>query len=139
MNESDTKYTESAGGVVINVEGEIALVKNGPSFWGFPKGHIDAGEDALGAAKREIAEETGLKDIVLVRDLGAYERMGGLAMDERKKIYMFLFTTDEKVLAPTDPHNPEARWVPVGQVGDMLTNSVDKEFFLSIIESLDRQ
>ena len=133
--------TESAGGIIQNNHGEIALVLNGIDFWGFPKGHIDPGEDALTAAKREILEETGLKEIVLVKDLGSYGRYkgttdGGDDMSEYKKIYMFLFTTGELSLVPTDPHNPEARWIPVGQVERKLTSPKDREFFKSIAGSL---
>jgi 8-oxo-dGTP pyrophosphatase MutT (NUDIX family) len=137
----DMRKTECAGGIVMNIMGDIAMVKNGPDFWGFPKGHIDPGEDLLAAAKREIAEETGLIDIVLVRSLGSYERYkgmpdGGDDTSELKKIHMFLYTTDESLLAPIDPHNPEARWVPVAAVGDMLTSPTDKEFFLSVASHL---
>ena len=31
------------------------------NFWGFPKGHIEAGESEHAAALREIREETGLE------------------------------------------------------------------------------
>ena len=127
----------------MNEKGEIVLVKNGPSFWGFPKGHIDVGENAFEAAKREIAEETGLQDITIIRDLGSYGRYkgmptGGDDTSEYKTIHMFLFVTKEKALAPTDPSNPEARWVPVAQVGEMLTHPKDADFFRSVHVILSR-
>ena len=127
--------TRSAGGVVVNARDEVALVLNGPNFWGFPKGNIDPGEDALTAAKREIYEETGLQDIDLVRDLGSYERPGGIGYGELKTIYMYLFTTTEidEVLTPVDEDNPEARWIAKSEVADLLTNPIDADFFKSIV------
>lgn len=35
-------------------------------YWDFPKGHLEEGEGLKEAAKREIEEETGLKDIKFV-------------------------------------------------------------------------
>src|SRR5688572_23755451 len=34
-------------------------------FWDYPKGHVEKGEDDLAAAVRELAEETGLRDVAL--------------------------------------------------------------------------
>jgi len=34
--------------------------------WDFPKGHLEKGEDDLTAARRELREETGIKNIKLV-------------------------------------------------------------------------
>lgn len=127
------KETVSAGGIVLNGRGEVALVKNGPDFWGFPKGHVDPGEDTLTAARREVTEETGLVHATLLLDLGSYRRMGGREMAEPKLIRMFLFSTEEEKLTPTDPGNPEARWVTIDQVSEMLTNPKDREFFESVV------
>ncbi len=129
--------TEAAGGIITGAHGKIVLVRNGPDFWGFPKGHIDKGEDALSAAKREIREETGLRDLTLVKELGSYRRykgtpQGGDDTSEHKTIHMFLFTTEEERLAPTDAGNPEARWVPPELVEGMLTHPKDKEFWKGI-------
>ncbi len=129
--------TEVAGGIITNSSGGVALVRNGPDFWGFPKGHIDEGEDALGAAKREIEEETGLQNITLVKELGSYGRykgtpLGGDDTSEHKTIHMFLFRTEEEKLAPKDSSNPEARWVVPELVGEMLTHPKDKEFWRSL-------
>jgi ADP-ribose pyrophosphatase YjhB (NUDIX family) len=50
----------SAGGVVVNRKGEVALIRQGKS-WTFPKGRLEAGEAIHQAARREVREETGLR------------------------------------------------------------------------------
>src|SRR5229473_1764344 len=109
------KKTRSAGGVFTNSEGKVLVVSQRGTSWSLPKGHIDRGESALVAAKREIYEESGIRDLELIRELGTYERHrigvdGGDDRSELKVITMFLFRTSEKSLRPVDPDNPEARW-----------------------------
>ena len=131
------KKTHSAGGVVANSEGKVLMVSQHGTSWSLPKGHIDSGEEALDAARREIYEETGIRDLELIRELGTYERHkigvdGGDDRSELKAITMFLFRTKEKSLRPVDPDNPEARWVEKGRVALLLTHEKDKEFFRRI-------
>jgi len=131
---TNKRKSRSAGGVVLNRRGEVLVVSQKGTSWSFPKGHVDPGEDDLTAAKREIYEESGVKQLELQGDLGSYQRHriatdGGEDTSELKTIQMFLFTTTEDALAPVDPENPEARWVPQDQVADLLTHAKDKEFF----------
>jgi 8-oxo-dGTP pyrophosphatase MutT (NUDIX family) len=60
----------SYGAVIFKMKGEeplFLLVKSKRSErWGFPKGHIEEGETGIGAAEREIFEETGIKDLRFV-------------------------------------------------------------------------
>ncbi len=51
---------EQAGGVVLTDGGEAVLRRAKDGAWVLPKGHIEGGEAAHGAAVREVAEETGL-------------------------------------------------------------------------------
>jgi 8-oxo-dGTP pyrophosphatase MutT (NUDIX family) len=131
------RKTRSAGGVVIDTEGRVLVVSQRGTSWSLPKGHIDPGESALAAAKREIYEESGIRDLKLIRELGTYERYkigvdGGDDRSELKAITMFLFRTSERVLRPVDADNPEARWVERSEVAPLLTHEMDKRFFLGV-------
>jgi len=135
------KHTESAGGVVLNKKGQVLVVNQNGDSWSLPKGHIDAGETALSAAKREIWEETGVKELSLIQSFGSYRRSkigvrGGEDKTEMKTIHMFLFETSQEKLNPRDPRNPEACWVDKSKVADLLTHRKDREFFLGILKEL---
>jgi ADP-ribose pyrophosphatase YjhB (NUDIX family) len=137
-----TLHTESAGGIVLDASGRVLLVSQYGTSWSLPKGHIEAGEDALSAARREIYEESGVSNLELVRELGSYSRPrigrdGGVEESELKTIHLFLFHTTQTALAPVDADNPEARWVEPRRVAEMLTHPKDKEYFLSIIENVE--
>ena len=135
--------TESAGGVVLNRAGQVLIVNQKGTSWSLPKGHVEEGEDALAAARREIHEESGVTDLVYEGECGSYGRYkigadGGEDESEFKTIRMFLFTTVQSVLKPTDGDNPEARWVERGEVAAYLTHPKDRQFFLSVLERLDK-
>lgn len=137
----DMKKTFTGGGVVIGPNNRVIVVNQNGNSWSLPKGHIDPGEDAKMAAVREIQEESGIKQLDYVQDLGSYERFriglnGGEEVEELKTITLFLYTTKETNLQPEDPANPEARWVEPDKVSELLTHAKDKEFFNSIIPKI---
>lgn len=136
-----TENTKSAGGVVLNKDGEVLVVKQRDSSWSLPKGGIMPNEEKIGAAMREIEEESGINELELIKYLGEYKRYrnglsGGDDRSELKTIYMFLFKTKQNILKPIDPHNPEARWVSKEEVVDLLTFDNDKKFFLNIKDKI---
>ena len=64
------KHERSVGAIVFRKEKEpiYLLLHYEAKHWDFPKGHIEANETDLEALKREVEEETGIKDIEVVRD-----------------------------------------------------------------------
>ena len=58
----------SAGGVVFRNAGAeplYLLIRDSYRNWGFPKGHLEEGEQPAAAAVREVGEETGLASLEL--------------------------------------------------------------------------
>jgi len=134
---SNVKITESAGGIVLNSDNKILIVNQNYDSWSLPKGHRSRGETILEAAKREIHEESGVKQLDYIKDLGFYERFkigldGKDDQGELKKIHIFLFKTDQMKLQPIDPMNPEARWCTTKEIIKLLTHKEDVNYFLSI-------
>lgn len=78
----------TAGGIVFRYDKnggvEILLIQDAKDRWTIPKGHIEEGETAQVTAKREIAEEAGLKDTEVLGWLGKihfrYRRVNTLVL-----------------------------------------------------------
>ena len=133
--------TRSAGGIVLNRKGQVLIVSQKGTSWSLPKGHIEENENELEAARREIYEEAGIRDLELIKELGSYQRYklgkdGDEDGSELKTIYLFLFKTSETSLQPVDSDNPEALWVEKEDAVKWLTHPKDKEFFLSVISQI---
>ena len=62
-------YEKSCGAIIFRRHSgnvEFLLIKNKKGGnWGFPKGHVESGEDETDTARREVLEETGL-DIQII-------------------------------------------------------------------------
>ena len=68
---TERREETSAGGIVFRLERgkpRYLLIRDSYRNWGFPKGHLEPGEEPATAAVREVGEETGLRSL-LVRGL----------------------------------------------------------------------
>ncbi len=95
----------------------VLVIRDAYKNWGFPKGHVEPGEDAAGAAVREVAEETGLSDLVphgVIRDIDWFFRFRGKLI--HKTCTFFLF---ESASGDAQPQHDEGitacRWLPLDE------------------------
>ena len=106
----------SAGGVVFRrgSDGVVCflLIRDSYRNWGFPKGHLEPREPPADAARREVAEETGLADLVLhgpIRVIDWYFRFRGQTI--HKYCHFFLFESRQGDPVPqTDEGITACEW-----------------------------
>jgi 8-oxo-dGTP pyrophosphatase MutT (NUDIX family) len=91
MRKYHTRFEErSAGAIVFYEENgvrEYLLLKHPRGHWDLPKGNIESGESPFETARREVIEETGLKELDFYEDFVKkieyyYRRSGGLVHKE---------------------------------------------------------
>ena len=93
----------SAGGVVFRRGAEgprVLLIRDSYRNWGFPKGHVEAGEDAATAAEREIAEETALTALVPrgpIHEIDWFFRFRGRLIHKSCSFFLFESPSGEAV------------------------------------------
>lgn len=82
-------------------------------MWAFPGGHVDPGETVEAAARRELAEETGI-EVDDLTPVGVYTAPG---RDPRGRYATAVFTAHlDGMPAPTAADDADAaRWVPVDE------------------------
>lgn len=117
----------TAGGVIFrrskngkNVE--ILLIQDAKNRWTIPKGHIEEGEKSRDTTKREIKEETGLKEMKVLHWLGK------INFRYRRQTSLVLMTTEiflVKALGDTDDLQPEdwmngIKWFPAAEAVDTI-------------------
>jgi len=97
----------SAGAVVVNENGGrryILLLNNGK--WDFPKGNMEEGETEMQTVLREVAEETGLKDLKVLdgfrRVIEYFYRRDG--KNVHKRVVYFLAETSEERITISQEH-----------------------------------
>jgi len=112
----------SAGGVVYRLAPDgsgglrplFLLIRDSYRNWGFPKGHLEAGEGPEGAALREVAEETGLEQLAVhaaLETIDWYFRFRGRLI--HKVCHFFLMRTEAAHTCPQrDEGITACRWAP---------------------------
>ena len=121
-----SRREESAGGVVVRRSpgGPLFLLIRDPYHnWGLPKGHVEAGETPEHAARREVAEETGLAALQLLGDVATID---WYFQDRRERVHkfcrFFLFASESAETRPERGEGiSECVWLPYEQALDRIT------------------
>ena len=133
----------SAGGVVVRVKGgelRVAVMRSAYGTWVFPKGGVEEGEEPVDAARREVAEEIGLKELTLRDELGGteheFEREG---RQYRKRVEWFLFEAAPDASARANPaeNAVDCGWFTQKQALSLLSHANQRRLLRRALREMD--
>ncbi len=128
-----TTYYQAAGGVVVHKGKVLLLERPSRKEVRLPKGHIEAGESPSDAALREVREEAGYANLLIVADLGLQQvqfvdpyRERQVMRDER----FFLMGLRDEELSEREPGEEQFApiWVWAADAVSRLSFETEREF-----------
>ena len=121
-----TRHEKSAGGVVVRVadaQPRFLLIRDSYGHWGFPKGHLERGEQAGTAALREVMEETGLRSVALLGSIATIDwffRFRGALIHKNCEFFLMESASDA-----TKPQKSEGitacKWATLDEAVALIT------------------
>lgn len=106
--------------------------------WDFPKGHIEAGEEAQEAARRELQEETGISEIRFLdgykQTLRYFFRQGGVGIF--KVVIYFLADTAQAAVSLSHEH-VGFEWLPYDAALGRLTFKNSRDLLIKAHEHVE--
>ena len=124
------KNERSAGAVVFRKDKEIMylLLHYEAKHWDFPKGNVEKGETDIETVKREIEEETGIKDVRIAPKFKEKMQYYFKFKDEliNKTVVFYLARTETEHIKLSFEHI-DSKWLAYDDAMDKLTFKNAKE------------
>ena len=131
----------AAGAVVVERKSRRYLVLHEPaeSRWCFPKGHVEPGETLLEAARREVAEETGLVDLDYRQEVGEVSYRFYQPQRDRNvyKTSVYFLAVAAQTATVLENTFDEARWELAPEAERLLKYETDRRMLAAAVTGLE--
>ncbi len=151
MSKIKLPMRHGVGVIILNKKNEVFVGKrkdNPIDKWQMPQGGIDYGEDYISAMKRELLEETSIKNIKILKEIdGFFEYQlpsnligiiwKGKFRGQRQKWFIARFTGDEKEINLNTQHPEfiEWKWILPDKLPEVIVN-FKKEMYIKLLKNI---
>ena len=129
---------KGVGVIILNKENKVFVGKrkdNPVNKWQMPQGGVDDGEDNLSAMKRELLEETSIRNIKLLKEIDGYfeyelpKNLVGIIWKgkfrgQKQKWFIAKFVGNENEinLNTKNPEFIEWKWISIEELPDVIVD-----------------
>ena len=151
MREEKLPLRIGVGAIILNNENKVFVGKrkdNPNDRWQMPQGGIDQGEDSVTAVKREIFEETNIKNIKILKEIDKifeYELPKNLVgviwkgkfRGQKQKWFIIKFLGKEKEIniKTEKPEFIDWKWIPPELLLDLIVD-FKKDLYLKLLKEI---
>ena len=152
MSNQNLPMRAGVGAIILNNENKVFVGKrkdNPGDKWQMPQGGVDSGEDYLSAMKRELFEETSIKNIKVLREIDGFfeyelpKNLVGIIWKgkfrgQKQKWFIAKFIGDENEinLQTRNPEFIEWKWI----IPDDLPKTIvdfKKKMYVELLEIIN--
>tara|TARA_Y100001958_G_C21111015_1_gene457957 strand:+ start:127 stop:597 length:471 start_codon:yes stop_codon:yes gene_type:complete len=150
MNKKNLPMRNGVGVIVLNDKNKVFVGKrkdNPIDKWQMPQGGVDDGESYLSAMRRELLEETSIKNIKVLKEIDGFfeynlpERLIGIIWKGRFKgqkqkwyITKFIGKEEEINLNTKNPEFIEWKWVLPDELPDLIVDFKKKMYVKLLVD-----
>lgn len=133
----ELRKEKSCGCIIIKDEKVLLVYEKNRNFWGFPKGHVEFGENEIDTARREVKEEVGLEVDIDVNKRYILNYIIRDEIDKTTVLYLATPKSDKITMQAEEIEN--VKWCTFEDALNTLTFDNWKEMFRKVIDDLKLQ
>ena len=130
----ELKKEKSCGCIIIKNNKVLLVYEKNRNFWGFPKGHMENGENEIETALREVKEEVGLD--VEINEEKRYVLNYIIRNEIDKTTVLYLAKPKSEKITMQESEIENIKWCEFDEALDTLTFDNWKEMFKEVIKDL---
>ena len=152
MDSQKLPMRSGVGIIVLNKENKVFVGKrkdNPTDNWQMPQGGVDEGENYITAMKRELLEETGIKNIEIIKEIDKiyqYELPQNLVgiiwkgkyRGQKQKWFITRFLGEEKEINLNTKHAEfiDWKWIEPKLLPEVIVN-FKKDLYLNLLKKIN--
>ena len=151
MSSKDLPMRDGVGAIILNNENKVFVGKrkdNPFNNWQMPQGGVDHGESYLAAMKREIFEETSIKNLEVLKEIDGFfeyelpKNLVGIIWKGKYRgqkqkwfISRFIGSENEINLKTSNPEFIEWKWIFPNELPEVIVD-FKKDMYINLLKKL---